>query len=307
MTWSAVSSAWIRFDYGHLLPFLARLPVPWGQFLATWRGRLYAALKRDWRQFSFDDTELDLRTRQTLRELMPAASARHIRRTLRRRYVMQSLEELEACWLQYRHFNDWPVEYVGLEPVLDMVKQHGRAVFVTAHFASSIVGTIFLQKLGLPILGMSSKVVEDPRVHPAIGRFYRRKYAAMNPYLNGGEVLDRQGNSRRFVKFVQQGGAVVIVGDLPPDPQELPYEVDFIGQRRAFASGAARLAQMANVPLVAFVCERTAAGYRVTFSTPGAAPFALFERHIANDPGAWWAADLLPLLPLVHPPHDLAP
>ena len=291
-------SWWIAFDYTVLLPFLARLPVSLGRFLATVRGRLYGRWARDWRQFSFQDAALRERTRQAYTEFRPLARADEIEHLVRQRYVMQSLEELEAAWVACRDLNGWPVEYIGLEHVQESLKTHGRAVFVTSHFASSIVGTIHLRRLGLPVLGMSSNVVEDPRVHPAIGRFYRRKYAAMGPYLLGGEVLDRQGNSREFVKFLKKGGAVVIVGDLPPEPHEQALETPFFGKVRGFAPGPSRMAGIVQAPLLAYVCEYTSRGYRLTFSAPGQSPYALFEKHIRKNPSAWWAADLLPLLPM---------
>lgn len=297
MKWpAAFERIWISFDYSCLLPLLARLPVPVGRGLAIIRGWLYACLGRDWRQFSFQDRDLLARTRQTLTELMPGSDALAIRRAVRRRYAMQSLEELEAAWLSCRDLSHWPVEYVGLESVLATLKTNGRAVFLTAHFSSSVVGTIHLRRLGIPVLGMSSNVVDDPRVHSAIGRFYRKKYAAMGNYLGGGKILDRQGNVREFLGFLKNGGAVVIVGDLPPDPHETPLEIPFLGQVRAFASGAVRMAQIAHAPLLAFVCEYTPRGYRVTFSAEGQDPYALLEAQIRKDPAAWWAADLLPLL-----------
>lgn len=295
---SALQTRWTAFDYTVLLPFLARLPVPLGRWAAKLRGSLYAVLERDWRQFSFQDHALRDRTRQTYAELLPHASSSDIKRLVRARYVMQSLEELEAAWVASRDLSDWPIEYVGLEPVLQTLKMHGRAVFVTGHFASSVVGTIHLRRLGVPILGMSSNVVEDPRVHPAIGRFFRKKYAAMGRYLLGGSVLDRQGNSREFLKFLKKGGVVVIVGDLPPDPNEQPLETPFLGKVRGFASGPSRMAKLAQAPLLSYVCEYTPKGYRVTFSEPEQNSYALLEKHISRDPSAWWAADLLPLLPL---------
>lgn len=299
MKWSAaVGRIWITFDYGYLLPFMARLPVSLGRSLAIVRGWIYAFLGRDWRQFSFQDQELLVRTRQTLAGLMPGADATAVRRAVRRRYAMQSLEELEAAWLSCRDLSHWPVQYVGLESVLATLQSHGRVVFVTAHFSSSVVGTIHLRRLGIPVLGMSSNVVDDPRVHPTIGRFYRKKYAAMRAYLRGGKILDRQGNTREFIKFLKNSGAVVIVGDLPPDPNETPLEISFLGRVRGLASGAARMADIAQAPLLAFVCEYTPQGYRLTFSVDGQDPYAFLEAQIKKNPAAWWAADLLPLLPL---------
>lgn len=289
---------WIAFDYGYLLPGLARLPVFMGRGLATLRGIFYARLARDWRQFTFNDQELDGRTRQALKELMPDADASALARALRGRYIMQSLDELEACWLSRRDFKDWPVEYVGLEPVLEAIKNHGRVVFVTAHYSSCVVGVVHLRRLGIPVLAMTSNVTEDPRVHPAISRFYRNRKKAGNSYLNGGEVLDREGNSRHFVRFLRNGGAVVIFGEMPPGANEEPLIIPFLGKNRKLASGPDRLAHLVGAPLLSFVCEYTPRGFRVTFSRPDGKPYELLEKHIALNPSAWWASDLLPLLPL---------
>lgn len=297
-------SWWIAFDYAFFLPFLARLPVPLGRYFATVRGRWYARWGRDWRQFSFGDLTLRERTRQTYTEIRPYAGSEEIERMVCQRYVMQSLEELEAAWVVCRDLNDWPVEYIGLEHIQETLETHGRAIFVTSHFASSVLGTIHLRRLGIPVLVMSSNLIEDPRVHPAIGRFYRKKYAAMGHYLLGGEILDREGNSREFLKFLKKGGVVIIIGDLPPQSGEKALKTLFFNKMRGFAPGPSRMAGIVQVPLLAYVCEYTSKGYRVTFSEPGQNPYALFEQHIQKNPSAWWAADILPLLPQSQPTEN---
>lgn len=295
---SAFERFWIAFDYGFLLPFLARLPMSMGRWLATLRGYLYAHLERDWRRFSFDDQDLHRRTRQALAELMAGAEEKALTRAVRKRYVMQSLDELEACWLGCRDLRHCSIEYVGLEPVLEVLKTHGRAVFVTAHYASCVLGVVHLGRLGVPVLAMTSNVTEDPRVHPSISQFYRNRKKAGNSYLNGGQILDREGNSRHFVKFLKNGGAVVIFGELPPSPNEKPLDISFLGKERELAAGPERLANLVQAPLLGYVCEYTDKGFRMTFSDPSENAYALIEKHIQNDPAAWWAADLLPLLPL---------
>ena len=90
MSWgAALQRGWITLDYGYLLPFLARLPVRVGRGLAILRGWIYGSLARDWRQFSFADEDLLLRTRQALTELMPQADGAAIRRAVRRGCAME--------------------------------------------------------------------------------------------------------------------------------------------------------------------------------------------------------------------------
>lgn len=293
-----IQHKWITLDYGVVLPLLARLPPTWGRRLAAWRGMLYARLQRDWRQFSFQDNALYERTWQTMHLLLPEADDAMLMQAVMLRYQMQSIEEWEAACMIVRDISRWPVVYEGLEDILALLKNNPRMVLLTAHFANSILGIVLLQRLGVPILVMSSNIVDDLSVHPYISRFYRKKYAAMSNYLNGGQVLDRENNTSKFVRFLKRGGAVVIVGDLPPSPHESAIIRYFLGASCGFASGAVKLAKIEKASLVAFVCEFDASvgSYYLRFSAPNEEPYAFIEQAILHKPSAWWAADILPQL-----------
>lgn len=283
---------WIACDYDVLLPLLAGLPLSWGRHLAGWRGMLYARLQRDWRQFSFQDNGLYERTQQAMHQLLPEADASALKQAVARRYQMYSIEEWEAaCMIIGRDVSRWPVIYEGLEDTLALLQDNPHMVFLTAHFGSNILGTTLLQRLGVPILGMSSNIVEDPRIHPSIRRFFRQKYAAMGCYLNGGQILDREGNTSKFLRFLQRGGAVVILGDLPG-----LLIRPFLGSSCGLASGPVKLARAAHAPLMAFVCEFNSGSYCLRFSAPGEDPYAFIDQAIRRHPSAWWAADQLPLM-----------
>jgi lauroyl/myristoyl acyltransferase len=242
-----------------------------------------------------------LRTKQVIEQLMPHASDEVKRRTYEERFEYQSIEEYEAALLYTGANQSGPVEYVGLEGVKRVLEEKNRVVFVTSHFSSSILGTAFLGRLGVPILGMSSNVVDRAEVHPSISRTYRRKYKAMGQYLNGGEILDREGNTSKFVRFLKKGGAVVIVGDLPPEANETPRWATFLGKVRGFASGAQKLSTMMDAPLMAFVCQFEGGQHWVKFSAPGEDPYAFLSAQIERDLGQWWAMDVLGAYPIQEP------
>lgn len=292
----------IRLDYSWGLPFAARMPHRLGRAMARLRGQLYGVRHRDWREFSFDDRVYE-RTLRALAELCPHANSKEVEDLQIKRYQAQSLEEYEAACLSAGVTSTWPVNYEGLEGVQKVLAEHGRVVLLTSHFSSSILGTSFLKPLGVPVLGMSSSAVHDPRVHPAISDFYTRKYQAFEPHLNGGSILHREGNTQRFVQFLKRGGALVIVGDLPPEPSEDGLTKAFLGKDRQFAAGAQRLADLFRIPLLAFVCESpeiTQDGtHRVRFSGPNEDPYGFIARAIAQNPSQWWAMDLLPVYPRV--------
>ncbi len=288
---------WTAFDYGILLPGLARLPMVQARSLARLRGRFYALIKRDWRTFSFADDQLYQRTFDVYKQLMPKATDAQCHARVALRYEAQSLEELEGACLPLCDISTWPLRVEGLEAVNALLATKPRIVLLTAHFGSSILGSTMLGCLGMPVLGMSSSVVDDPRVHPAIARFYRRKYAAITPYMNGGGIIDRQGNAAKFVRFLLRGGAVGIVGDLPPDPGEQPLVKMFLGKQRGFAPGAVKLAEMTGAKILAYVCVYSGGEYVLRFSAPEQDPYQFIEEAIRSEPSQWWAADLLPLLP----------
>ena len=284
-------------DYGFFLPLLAKLPVKWGRSWAKARGRLYAKWGRDWRNFSFGDT-VHVRTRQVIEELMPFASEDEKARVYQARFEHQSLEEYEAACLHSGATRSWPVQYQGLQGVQKALEDKKRLVLVTSHFSSSILGTAFLGHLGVPVLGMSSNVVDRQEVPPSVSLTYRRKYKAMGTYLNGGEILDREGNTPRFVRFLKKGGVVVIVGDLPPEPNEAPRFANFLGRVRGFAAGAQRLSSLMDAPLMSFVCQYQDGQHVVRFSEPHQDPYEFIASQIEQDLGQWWAMDVLGAYPL---------
>lgn len=284
-------------DYGVFLPFLARLPLSWGRSCAKARGRLYAKWGRDWRNFSFGDV-VHLRTKEVVAELLAQSSELTKALTVQARFEYQSLEEYEAACLHAGVTRRWPIQFVGLEGVMQVLKEKQRLVFVTSHFSSSILGTAFLGQLGVPVLGMSSNVVDRAEVPLSVSRTYRRKYQAMGAYLNGGEILDKEGNASKFVRFLKKGGVVVIVGDLPPEPNETPRWAHFLGKVRGFASGAQKLSSMMDAPLMSFVCQFENGQYCVKFSPTEVDPYVFLSQHIEKDLGQWWAMDVLRAYPV---------
>ncbi len=296
----------IFLDHALLLPLLAKLPVRWGRSLARARGRLNAKWGRDWRRFSFGDP-VHVRTQQVIEQLRADLSQASKQGLFQERFEYQSIEEYEAACLHTGQTSCWPVQYMGLEGVMNVLAAKGRVVFVTSHFSSSILGTAFLGALGVPVLGMSSNVVDRAEVPASVSRTYRRKYKAMGRTLNGGEIMDREGNTPKFVRFLKKGGAVVIVGDLPPEPNETPRWANFLGEIRGFASGAQRLSELLDAPLMSFVCQFEQGQHCVKFSSPGEDPYVFLSQQIERDLGQWWAMDVLNAYPLQSAKHQASP
>ncbi len=129
---------WIAFDYGVLLPLLARLPLLWGRRIAAWRGLLYTYLQRDWRQFSFQDNDLYTRTQQAMQQILRQTDSLSLTQAVTLRYQMQSIEEWEAaCIISSRDISHWPVVYEGLETIQTLLKDNPRIVF-SSHISAAV-------------------------------------------------------------------------------------------------------------------------------------------------------------------------
>jgi len=236
--------------------------------------------------------------------LLPNASKWKIKLLTFKRYIEQSHEEVEAARLITKDFKNQKVRYEGLEELLDFLasNNHGYSknspiVFLTAHFGCSIIGTGLLTPLRKPILGMSSNVVDNPRVHKRISLFFRKKYAALNRHLLGGEIIDKEGNLRTFSQFLKQNGIVVIVGDTPPDNKDDLHWHNWNDVFVGLPKGAAKLAQKNNALFHGFVCTRDKDTLVVTFSAPGEDPYQFIFNQIDKRPALWWAADIYDLYP----------
>lgn len=293
-----MKSLWIAFDYGVLLPLLSFLPPAWGRTAAAFRGYVYGLLKRDWRSFTFGDDALWERTYRAYEAICPDLSHAERLKLVHKRYVYQSIEEFEGVLLDKNKFGTIHVDYLGIENVEALLRENPHAVFVTSHFGSSLLGITFLQRLNVPLLVMSSDVVSHPRVHPTLTQFFLKKYKGISNYMNGGEVLDIEGNGKKFLSFLKKTGSLVIIADLPPNSaNEAPAWKMFFGKERGFAAGAQKLAVSTSSVIIPFVCYFEKDRYVLQFGDANQDPYRFLEAAITKRPQMWWAADILGLLP----------
>ena len=182
----------------------------------------------------------------------------------------------------------------------------GQTIWLTAHYASSIAGAAVLGQSGKTINAIGSNVVNHPSLPRPIQEYYARKYAMLEANFNGGKVIAFESGMRDIYRGLAQGHDLIVVGDLPPPTPEKAIVVSFFGKKRAFAPGAVELAIKHRLPLQPFyVIERGGqlilhTGPRVTIvDFDDAIPaYRFLLQAIETEPSLWWAADLLPALPL---------
>lgn len=289
-----IESIYIRFDYGILLPFFGIFPYKLGRFFAKCRGALYFYFQRDWRSFTFGDTELFKRTLNSYKIIIPNLNNKEYTKLTRQRYIYQSVEEYEAVLLSQGKFPLAEVVYEGEKEVFEYIQKNPHCVFITGHFGNSLAGVCFLEFLGIPILGMSSSVTKNSNVHPSITKLYNEKYKAIAKRLNGGDVIDIEGNAKKFMDFLKKTGSLIIIADLPPaSVNEVPLFKDFFGKKRGFASGASKLSKSVNGKIIPFVSYYENGKYIMKFGDLKNDPYNFLENEIQKRPYLWWACDLL--------------
>ena len=294
-------------DYAWFLPLIARLPLPLAYALSSLRGHINALSGRDWRSVALGFRHI---RRQSLLgyELLPVASTAGMRqRWCRQRFATESRDEFEAQLMAARRFDQLHCEFDPQQ--LALLGQQGQRglVLMTLHCDSFYLGSAFIARAtGRVVNSMSSAVSQDPRVDPAVTQHFKQKYRSLEPYVNGGKVLDMEVGLRPFYRILEQAQTLIVLGDAPVLPNGAAMSVDFLGARRSIAGGALRLAERTDSDLAAYVCHYLSPGrYRVELCPTGPAKdpetvrriYDFFSQQILNQPGLWMAADLLPHLP----------
>lgn len=299
-----------RADFKYLLPALARLPIPAGHALSDFRGHLNAIAGRDWRSMALGFRHIRSRSLLGFRVLAADATDAQVRHWCHRRFVVESRDEYEAWLIARERVDELACEIVP-SAGLDQLRNRSRGlVLMTPHFESFFLGVAFLARSGEKVNLMSSAITQHPQVAPEVQRHFRMKYRGLERYLNGGKVLDLELGTRAFYRMLERKEVLVILGDAPVLPGGgASMAVDFLGERRQLAGGPVRMAQRTGSDLGCYVCRHLGgARYQLELGPSGPAQdpssvehvYRFFSAAIRANPGAWWAADLLPSMTVVN-------
>lgn len=288
------------------LPLGAYLPPAMGRRLAEILGHICARLDLDWRTSALRKHYVSARTAEALAEITPLSDDRTLSRYLGQRFVNASLEELEGHWLANGRAGDFRCGFEGLHEVRAALGQGQGMVLLTFHFDAALMGVAQMGLEGITLNLMTSDVVEDPRVMPAVQKYFTNKYSGIANCLNGGGVLHVENHLKDFYRALRAGQGVVVLGDAPVALKDGALIVSFFEKLRVFAPGAVRMAEKLKAPITAFVCLRQDDGpYRTIFS-PVYWPengshadnvpllYSFLESWVRRHPDRWWVADQLP-------------
>jgi lauroyl/myristoyl acyltransferase len=302
------SGDWIqRIDYGMLLPFMAKLPLSLGEKLAKMRGVIHAITDYDWRSMALRHNYVRTRTYQAMQMLLPQANMFELAFKTAKRFIHNSREEWQGAVFGQQHlmFEIARRSHAdGLDELLEIQKQKRGMILMTAHYDSFAMGIALLGMYGLTINGLSSNVVENPRVHPAVRDFFYKKYRNLENYTRGGKIAHYENNMRFFYHALERGETVVILGDIPGDSRAVP--MSFLGKTFKMPLGAWSMAKKTGSLIGAFICSHEKPGtYRIACLSPKEIhpenpvetmlpAYRFLETRIRQAPERWVAAELLP-------------
>jgi SAM-dependent methyltransferase len=297
-----------RFDFAVVLPALGRLPIGLGHRLAAWRGALNAMTGRDWRSVALGFRHIRAQSALGYRQLPLAASDAQVRRWVRERFIAESRDEYEARLIADRRVPELVCDVLPAGSLGQLVNRDRGLLLLTPHFESFVLGLTFLARSGAKVSVMSSAVTHDPRVDPAVQRHFTAKYRGLENFLNGGRIVDLELGTRQFYRMLKDKEVLVILGDGPALPNGASMEVEFLGARRVLSGGALRMAQRTQSDLGSYVCRHLGGNrYELELGPIGraedpsalSAAYRFLSEAILKHPGGWWAADLLPSMPVV--------
>jgi lauroyl/myristoyl acyltransferase len=304
---------WI--DYAYLLPAIAKLPLVLGFRFSNLRGRINAAVGRDWRSVALGFRHIRQQSRLGYRSLPREAEDSMIEAWIKERFAAEARDEFEARLISGRRVEELECDFIPTVASTVCAKMAGKRglVLLTPHFESFFLGVAFLARSGAVVNLMSSAVSHDPRVDHAVQSHFEQKYRGLERYLNGGKVVDMELGLRNFYRMLERRETLVVLGDAPVLPKGAEMLVNFLGGERSLAGGALRMAKLTKSDLGGFVCRCVGVGrYQLEMCALGSASdpltidqiYQFFTEKIMDQPGGWWAADLLPHMPLTNKTSD---
>ena len=296
-----------RLDFAFFLPLIGQMPLWMGYPLANVRGYINGLTGRDWRSMLLGFRHILSQSKIGLALIYPTADDASIRRWTAQRFQAEGRDEYDARLLIERRLHQLQCPIFPAELANVALNRNSGLVMLTPHYESAIIGIAFLANGGGKVNAMSSAITHDPRVILAVKHHFNQKYRGLESYLNGGQVLDKELGMRPFYNMLSAHETLVVLADAPALPNSANQYIQFLGQQRQIASGALRMAQKTHSQIGGFICRCIGVGrYEMRIFPPGPADdpktinniYQFFSKTLMQDPGGWWAVDLLTHMPI---------
>lgn len=163
-------------------------------------------------------------------------------------YRLTQIIEHADFWLSRFRSDRWLKRYLDMEGAWP-----NRGPFIALGFVWGNAGYWCLRQLGCA--GFSRALVYRPiepeeRRHGVLRYYYLRARMKHFHRAAGGAGIPTGGAWERIRELGNQGYAIVVVADAPPDPRRSTIAVRLLGQPARFRAGVLRLAAESGMPVV---------------------------------------------------------
>ncbi len=294
-----------RFDYGLVLPILAKLHPALAKWPLRLRGLINWAFDLEWRTITLRHGYIRAATLQAMRDIAKLNGAGSPRWWTLRRFVCASREECDALRLQSTDFDRMKWKAQGLNKVVEATRNGQGVVLLTGHFDSLYMGLMVLAKQGVVVNLMSSKIMEDERVPTQIRNLFASKIGAMDQQFAPGRVLHFEDGMKPFIDGLKRGEVLVIACDAPSVTPGRASAVDFLGRRFLMAPGPEFFATKTQALVSFYSCvQQDDLSFEIECSALHSLAdgglqkaFDCLDMKIRKAPWRWWAADLYRTFP----------
>jgi lauroyl/myristoyl acyltransferase len=278
---------------------LKKLPLTVAEHIAILRGRLRYYLDLDWRSSCLGHPFVRQKTFEAFSSMDVDTQCQN---KVKERFVSQSREELEAKLFSCTN-SGWPrkISYENLHYLYEIQKEGKGIILLTAHFDSSVAGSIFLGNLGFNVNIFYDEIVYDARVPQFFQKFFSSKYSAMQSHYNKGIFISKK-NIKHIYPRLKEGQIFVWLSDILNVGGEI--EIEFLHRHFMVPDAALRIALRTGSYVGAYIVKWEESGrYRMIFSKP-CLPSALekpekalrecyvfLSSSILSCPERWWVAD----------------
>ncbi len=294
-------------DFKFFLSLLAYLPLKLAYPISAVRGYINGLTGRDWRSVAIGYRHIRRKSIEGYKCLPVEGSELLHKQWIQKRFMVEAREEFEAKLVAAKRVPELSCTFkpTSASETCNLNKKRGL-LLLTLHFDSFFVGAAFLARSGGTINFMSSSITDDPRVDTAVQKHFKSKYRGMERYLNGGSIVNLEDGLRPFYRMLEHRQTLIVLGDAPAVSNGVSMTVDFLGEHRKIAGGALKLAQRTGSDIGGYLCYHRGAGkYEIEMSRIGIASdpasiqhvYDFFSDAITQNPGLWWAVDLLPDMP----------
>ena len=224
---------WLKqFDYGIVLPNMARMPLSLAKRLADWRGDLRFLLRR----------EAGRRSAANIASSLDGVDSRKARRIARLANRALAHDEVESYWFDRPlSFFQPRVRITGFE-LLREAADSGRGVLLyTAHQGSTGLCLTVLGKMGIPINLVFRSLEGVPGMPPAWHRFGNERIRLLEKAVKRPVIWTERGNYFAMRRKLRQGEVVLMGLDVVPTYMKRTIRVRFLDRMASFPVGMAQL------------------------------------------------------------------